>query len=121
MSLVLVVDDSDVIAVWLSSLLATEGYDVRCVSHDLERLLDPTDPSWSDVAVLFCDLMMPGVPGIDVLRVARDHHPHIRRIALTGAESPLLEQGRELAHETLRKPTGFDDILAAARRVEGLT
>lgn len=112
--LVLVVDDSDTIAVLLDTTLTMAGLHVRLAVDDFDRLTDPHDPLWTNVDVVLTDLMLGGpVSGLDVLRCALSHHPHLRRVALTAAGSPLYDQAVELSHAVLAKPSNFDDILLA--------
>ena len=67
MARVLVVDDSDVIAHLLVTVLRDHGHDPVEVSEDSKRLLDPTDPLWDGVEFLVTDLRMPGVSGMRVI------------------------------------------------------
>jgi DNA-binding response OmpR family regulator len=113
---VLVVDDSPAIAELLGAALLLEDYDVRTITTGFTRLLDPRAPEWDGVEVLVCDLMLPESSGLEILSVARQAHPQIRRIALTAIDKgPLIDQATVLAHQVKTKPTPFDDILLAVR------
>lgn len=116
MTRVLVVDDSPAIAELLEAALLLEQHDVRVVNRSFTDLLDPRSRLWDDIDVLLCDLMLPESSGLEILAVAKNAHPKIRRIALTAAAAgPITEQAAALAHQVLRKPSPFDDILLAVR------
>jgi DNA-binding NtrC family response regulator len=59
-----------------------------------------------DISVLICDLAMPGGGGEVVLRHAREHHPRIARIILSGnlKNVEMSRRAIPLAHRFLEKP-----------------
>lgn len=118
--IVLVVEDSEVIAGLLQTALEIEGHTVRVVDHGFTDLLPPGSPLWNDVDVLICDLMLAGTPpvtGLDVLTTAQRDYPSIRRIALTAAAPgfDLYDQAASVAHMLLPKPSELEAILAAVQ------
>jgi PAS domain S-box-containing protein len=80
---VLIIDDEVHIANTMRELLAAE-HDVVAVTSGSEAL--GALCSGAEFDVIFCDLMMPGVTGIDVYRRIRDERPGLERriIFMTG-------------------------------------
>lgn len=109
---VLLVEDSRSILDLLAVTLDLEGVVTREVGDNFERLLDPASPLWRGVRTVCSDIHLSGhTSGVDILRVAEQHHPHIRRVALTAAMDDLLMQVRDVAHVVLPKPAPFSDIV----------
>ena len=80
---VLVVDDEIQIANTLRELLAAE-HDVMATTGALDALTAVRSGSAFDV--IFCDLVMPGMDGIEFYRTLRDEHPGLERriVFMTG-------------------------------------
>lgn len=79
---VLVVDDERSVADLLSAILEEEGY--GCVTAATgEEALEKLSTSNFDVALL--DLRLPGMPGMDVLRVIKAAYPGTAVIVVTAA------------------------------------
>lgn len=69
------------------------------------------------VDVIVCDQRMPGTKGIDVLRHARQHHPHVLRLAVSGqVDDPDALAAIHDAHCYLRKPVSHESLEAAIRQ-----
>lgn len=117
MSRVLIVDDAEILAHLLATLLGDAGHDPVEVSEHAERLLDPADPLWEGVQVLLTDLH--GVNGLDILTTAAAYHPSIHRLVLTGYEqgTKATEHVEQLAHRLLLKPA---DVLNIVGIIEDL-
>lgn len=113
MTRVLIVDDSDLLVKALCWQLESYDYDTTgCSRPDL--LLNPASPLWTGVDVLLCDLMMAAADGFQVAEVARDAHPHIRRVCLTGLREPsFLQAATELFDVTVEKVADLTQILSA--------
>jgi len=79
---ILVVDDDQLIQVFLSEVLTREGYYVTCAS-DGEEAVGLLEKGHFDLIIT--DIVMPGgLNGLDVLRTARRIDPHYRVIVMTG-------------------------------------
>jgi DNA-binding response OmpR family regulator len=112
---VLVVEDSETMSRLLQVVWECDGHQVRRVTEHFADLLDPRDPAWVDVDMLVTDLELgrDEPDGLDLLLVARDHHPLIRRGLLSGAvESDRYRQAQTVAHVVLPKPTHIDELRA---------
>jgi DNA-binding NtrC family response regulator len=106
MKRILIVDDEPAVLMGVCRAL-------RGRRHEWEAIL-ATDPHEAcarmdmlgDINVLITDLAMPNGGGEVVLRHARDHHPHMARIILSGnlANTSMSRQTIPLAHRFLEKP-----------------
>lgn len=110
---VLVVDDEIVIRELLSDILMDEGFKVETAPNGhaaLERLRDR-----ADIVVLFTDIMMPEMDGIELIREARKISPNIVPIVMTGYAT--LETARaavkEGAYDYVVKPFNLSEIKMA--------
>lgn len=100
---VLVIDDEPVVCNSCRRVLEQEGYDV-CVATDPREGIKRVSEEHFDVAIV--DLRMPGISGMDVLRVVRTNRPHTQVIIITGYSSvPTAVEARQLgAADYLPKP-----------------
>lgn len=111
---ILVVEDEEGIADFLSRGLEAEGYEVTVIGDGIggERLaLNGT----ADLVVL--DRMLPGRDGIDVLSAIREKRPALPVIMLTAkAEVADRVEGFDLgATDYVTKPFAFEELLARIR------
>jgi two-component system response regulator AtoC len=81
-----IVDDDPAFAQYLSALLGSRGYDVVTFRSgvDLLRALEGTRAP--DVVLL--DVLMPGMDGLETLRILRANHPALQVIMLSGTQVP---------------------------------
>nr|MDJ0756818.1 response regulator [Ardenticatenaceae bacterium] len=70
MDLILVVDDSPVVRRVLSLTLENNGYIVLTAGNGLEALKIINQ---QDVRLVFCDIFMPKMNGIEFLKAVRSH------------------------------------------------
>ncbi|MFO7765571.1 MAG: GAF domain-containing protein [Pelovirga sp.] len=71
-----------------------------------------------DVALVFCDLSLPDVGGIDVLRMIRQHSPAVQVVMVSESQdfNTLRQVMRERALDYLTEPFSVDEVLAIARQ-----
>ncbi|NRD56370.1 sigma-54-dependent Fis family transcriptional regulator [Corallococcus exiguus] len=113
---VLVVDDEESVRTFLSELLGSSGYQVRCASSGSQALEMLSGGSFDAVLL---DVVMPEMSGLEVLRRYRSTGgaaPVIVLSALSGADDAVraMKMG---ASDYLAKPFGNDelqDVLARA-------
>lgn len=112
---VLLVDDEIEFVNALSNRLGMRGIGTDVV-HDGQQALDYVDEHEPDVIIL--DLEMPGLHGMEVLRILSKTHPHIQVVILTayGTEAREQEAERLRAFDFLNKPV---DIEVLADRIRG--
>jgi putative nucleotidyltransferase with HDIG domain len=115
-SRILVVDDDAGIRQLVHKILKAAGYQPDAVEDALtaqERL------STNDYDVVISDIMMPGMSGIDLLKIIHQDTPDVPVILITG--NPNLETAGEAirtasAVDYLCKPFSADEILRTVKR-----
>jgi DNA-binding NtrC family response regulator len=112
---VLVVDDEQGIRLTFDIFLSDEGYDVTTASNYAEAV---NRISERDFDVIFADLILDGVSGMDILREVRRRDPSLPVVMMTGAPSDDTDQEAASlgVFEYLTKPVLKDTLLAVARR-----
>ena len=70
------------------------------------------------VAMVFCDLSLPDISGMDVLRITRQHSAAVQVVMFSEAQDfkTLREVLRERALDYLTQPFSADEVLASARQ-----
>lgn len=112
---ILVVDDDKNQRNMLVFALETCGYRVTAASSGAEAVaLAATDPF--DAAI--CDVMMPGVDGIQTLESLRAAQPALRVIMATGYATPqtAVKSKKLGAFNYLAKPYEMNDLLDVLER-----
>ena len=109
---ILIIDDEPNMGRSLSILLGDDGQrevvTARSGEEGLERLDD-------DTQVVLCDLSMPGMDGLEVLRRIRARAPEVEVILMTAYSTvqSAIEAMRLGAHEYLIKPFTNEEVSAA--------
>lgn len=111
--LILVVEDEETLAESIVFTLETEGYSVAAVGDGPGALKSIADLS-PDLVIL--DLMLPGLPGLDVLRRMRpDHGMPVIILTAKSAEADVVI-GLELgADDYMTKPFSMRELMARVR------
>lgn len=114
---ILVVDDEQHIRFFLERLLERDGYTVTAVPSG-EAALAQIEVQEFDLVML--DVMMPGISGVEVLKVLHEKWPHTIAILLTAHASldTAVSALRHSAHDYLFKPCDADTVRKSIR--EGL-
>lgn len=107
---ILVVDDEEVMQDVLSRLLRRRGYAVECAGsaeEGLQRL------GASDYDVVLCDLMLPGMSGMEALQAIRQDDPHQVVIMITAYASveSAIEAMKSGAFDYIAKPFKNEEVL----------
>jgi CheY-like chemotaxis protein len=110
MPTVMVVDDDADVLATLGSILKGAGYSVLEAGNGIEALdlLDRGDP----LDLLLTDVIMPGLNGFNLARMARSRRPSIKILYLTGwfqTSETMLDQGEKYG-KLLTKPILPDDL-----------
>jgi len=100
---ILVVDDEPMIVSLLSTILREKGWDVTEARSGTDGI-DQLDRTRFDV--ILTDLVMPGDSGIDLLRAAKEIHPDVEVILMTGyaTADTAIEAMRNGAFHYIMKP-----------------
>ncbi len=106
---ILVVDDEPSIRFFLEEALKADGHEVTAVSSGAAAL-EAFATTHYDLMLL--DLQMPGMNGIEVLKVVSERHPDTPIIILTAHASldTAVEALRSGAHDYLFKPCKIADL-----------
>jgi two-component system KDP operon response regulator KdpE len=110
---VLLVEDEDRIASFVTKGLGARGFDVRRVSTGGDAQTVATD----DVGVVVLDLGLPDIDGLEVLRRLRERSPRLPVVILT-ARGDVEDRVRGLdlgADDYVAKPFAVGELLARAR------
>jgi DNA-binding NtrC family response regulator len=112
---ILIVDDDEDTATLLVEALRRRGFEVDSVSSGdacLERVRNST------IDVVVTDAQMPGISGVELVRVLHERHPDLLPIVLTGVGNLDLAVAaiRAGAYDFLSKPVRTDVLEAAIRR-----
>ena len=116
MSKIVVIDDEEDILEDIKAFLSLKGYSVSTAANAQEglKLILDTQP---DVAIL--DIRMPGMSGLEILRLAKESQPKLISIILTGQQQEVIEsKSRALgAPLYLTKPIGLEELERAVDKV----
>lgn len=116
---ILVVDDEPYIQTELVEFLENMGFQAQGVNNGLEAIRvfekEPID-------LLITDLKMPGISGIELIRLIRDKHPDIPIVCVTGFSSPanMNEAIDAGATDAICKPINPDKLKKILARLCGL-
>lgn len=115
---VIVVDDEDTIRSLLKTRLVREGEDVAIA--DGAEAAEKQFANGPDVGVMVTDLRMPGKDGFELMRWAKEKHPHLRVIVITGhGEKEVAVQAlRQGASDYLEKPFDLDELVHSVKRCQ---
>jgi len=106
---ILLVDDEEDFVQTLAERLEIRGITCR-VALDGEAGLAAMAENVPDVVVL--DMFMPGIKGLEVLRLIRERHPRVQVILLTGqgATKDGMDGMKLGAFDYMIKPLSIDDL-----------
>jgi DNA-binding response OmpR family regulator len=112
---ILVVDDEPIERQTLTDILRLEGYHVMAVANG-EAAVDHVRLNPIDLMVL--DLRMPGMNGLEVVKVVNRLAPEVEIILLTahGSMESAVEALRSRVHDYLLKPASPTQIIESVRR-----
>jgi DNA-binding response OmpR family regulator len=112
---ILVVDDEPAVRESLDEILRLEGYQVVSVPNGDLAVKTLQNESFD---LILLDLKMPGIDGIDVMRMATKITPDTKIILLTGHGSmeSAVEALRHSAHDYLIKPIPTRELLTSVSR-----
>jgi DNA-binding NtrC family response regulator len=114
-STVLIVDDERTLARAVKAFLSEAGYEAE-VAGDAERALELVESLRPDV--VFADVRLPGMSGIDLLRRIREFDPAIPVIIMTahGTIEGAVEAVKLGAFDYMKKPVDLEELKLLADR-----
>jgi len=115
MTRILLAEDDESLRGFLARALERAGYEVLAC-EDGETAADALDDPWD---VLLTDIVMPGMDGIELARIAAARQPTLRIMFITGFAAVALS-AREQAPpgaKVLSKPVHLREIVAELERL----
>jgi two-component system, NtrC family, nitrogen regulation response regulator NtrX len=114
MASILIIDDEPGIRTVLRDVLQDEGYTVRTAEDGMDGL---SQMSTHPVDLVFLDVWLPNMGGIDVLKRIRSEHPDVEVVMISGhANISLAVQAVKFgAFDFLEKPLSLDKTITTAR------
>jgi DNA-binding NtrC family response regulator len=115
---ILIMDDEKTVCTGLTLALAGEGYEIETAQSGEEGLPKIEGGAYS---LVICDLMMPGLSGLDVLKTLRDRGRRTPVIIITGypTNKAVEEAAKMGAFAFLIKPFTPADIRLVTARALG--
>jgi CheY-like chemotaxis protein len=106
---ILIVDDEKVIRDFLTRLLKLNGIDAVAVDSGLDAVARAQQEKFD---VVFLDVRMPKIDGLETMRALKQHIPQARYVMMTGyAVDDILQQAqKEGASASIRKPFDISQI-----------
>jgi len=107
---ILIVDDEESICQSLGGILRDEGYDVLTAGsgEDALKIIEEELPN-----LVLLDIWLPGMDGIEVLKVIRADYSHIRVIMMSGHGTieTAVKATKLGAYDFIEKPLSMDKII----------
>jgi len=112
---ILVVDDERIIRKGVERILTKEGWKVTTAENGEQGLELIKNNRFQ---ILLLDLMMPGISGMEVLKVVRETHPDLLVIVITGYATVenAVEAMKKGAYDFIPKPFTPDQLRIVVRR-----
>ncbi|HMI21200.1 MAG TPA: ATP-binding protein [Sphingomonas sp.] len=110
---VLLVEDNETVGSFAHSLLEELGQDVTWVigAEDALRILEERHAAFD---LVFSDVVMPGMNGIDLAQEVRDRWPDLPVVLTSGYSHILAEEGSH-GFDLLKKPYSIEGLLEVLR------
>ena len=115
MSRILLAEDDDSLRGFLARALERAGHEVTACA-DGEEAVTYLDEPWD---LLLTDIVMPGMDGIEVARLAAARHPGLRIMFITGFAAVALAAGDKApaGAKVLSKPIHLREIVTEVERM----
>lgn len=112
---ILVVDDEETFRYMLSTLISGAGYNVE-IAQDGVTAINAVQTKMYDVVL--CDVKMPKVDGMELLKFIKTNYPITEVVMLTGTSDvkTAVECMKLGAYDHIIKPTTADDLLTTIER-----
>ena len=112
---VLVVEDNPDVGAFAMQALAELGYRTK-LATDGARALAELDAAQGQFDIVFSDVVMPGMSGIELGQEIRRTYPTLPVVLASGYSSVLAEKGAQ-GFELLHKPYSIDALARILRRI----
>jgi DNA-binding response OmpR family regulator len=109
MTKLLVIDDDTNLLNFLKEELSEAGFNVQIVDNGADAIVLVAEQSFD---LILLDMLMPGLDGIQVVRVLRKVAPGVSIIGLTGyVGRGYMSQAMEIGVNILTKPVVFSELV----------
>ncbi len=112
---IMVVDDEQSMCDFLEIALKRNGYQVSCFTDAFAAVESLEDESYD---LVICDLKMPSMNGLEMLRTIKKRSPAIETIMITAfaSTSTVIEAMKNGAFDYISKPFKIDEILLTVEK-----
>jgi PAS domain S-box-containing protein len=111
---VLVVEDNDEVGQFSTELLEDLGYVVRRVANATDALAILSEDEFA-VDLVFSDVIMPGINGLELAGIIRDRYPGLP-VVLTSGYSHVLAENAHHGFELIKKPYSVESLSRILRK-----
>jgi DNA-binding NtrC family response regulator len=111
---ILVVDDEPVILRLTSSVLGSAGFRVA-VAESATAALETWEPLRREIALVLCDVVMPGMSGLEMANRMVTLDPGVRVLFMSGYTDSEEEVAARQRFPFLRKPFLAEDLVRKVR------
>jgi PAS domain S-box-containing protein len=111
---VLVVEDNDEVGRFSTELLEDLGYAVRRVANATDALAILAEDEFA-VDLVFSDVIMPGIDGLELAGMVRDRYPGLP-VVLTSGYSHVLAENTHHGFELIKKPYSVESLSRILRK-----
>lgn len=115
---ILIVDDEEAVGLGMSEILKDEGFEAAYALNGKDAVEAMRTKPYS---LIFMDMIMPGMNGLEAYREIKKVRPQTRVILFTGffrdAEEVIMQGIKEgMIDEFIRKPYFADEIIRSAKK-----
>ena len=108
MTKILIIDDDTNLLKFLSEELIDAGFSVKTIDNGADAIVMSAEQNFD---IILLDMLMPGLDGIQVIRVLRKVSPGVPIIGLTGyVGRGYMSQALDLGVTILTKPIVFSEL-----------
>mgnify|MGYP001574580833 FL=1 len=112
---ILVIDDEDIVLISCKRALLPEGFEVKTAQNGIQGLKMIEEERFD---LVFTDLKMPDIDGMEVLRIIKQRWPETGVIIITGYQTvdSAVKAIKLGAYDYIEKPFTPDGIINAVNR-----
>lgn len=114
---VLVVEDNEAVGTTTTHALEAQGFVTAHVPNG-QAALDLLAQQADRFDMVFSDVMMPGIDGMELAARIRDAHPHLPVLLTSGYSDVIVRHGTQ-GFDLLHKPYTISQLVVALRRTAG--